>query len=315
MVEKIIIAPQKVRGLGNIIMEKDSEDFVEYLCDISEDVETINGVLEEVFTLSPDSSHSYALAFGSSSYVAVGGSAEVSVTLTDGGVAVSGSVVTFTGGSSTVTATTNSSGVATATISVTEDSTITASFNNVTATCTVTVQTGVYYANDFSDSSTLSDFTDGQGTITKSISNGELVLTAPSQSNYMTYCNKAKIPKGDWKVTIDIPTYNFLGLLIGYDPNEPNNTCFDITWDYGWGLKKIGANWSETTVKSMSRISLGTNGVWIFEYVNKVMKIYQNNTLKATYDLNSYDTIGGYVVVGDCCNRTNNISELIIEEL
>lgn len=54
MVEKIIVNPQKVRGLGNIVLEKDSEDFVEYLCDISEDVETINGVLEDVFTLSPN---------------------------------------------------------------------------------------------------------------------------------------------------------------------------------------------------------------------------------------------------------------------
>ena len=173
----------------------------------------------------------------------------------------------------------------------------------------------LYYANDFSDSSTISDFTDSKGTITKSITNGELVLTAPNNDEHLTYCNKAKLPKGDWKVTINSTTYNFIAVKIGYDPLDSNATVFDCTWNYGWSLVKINSDWSQTTVKPSSSIYLGTTGVWVFEYIDKTMKIYQDNVLKATYDLTSYDTIGGYVMIGDCCNRTNRISELIIEEL
>lgn len=315
MVEKIIINPNKVRGYGNILSPHSSSDYELEDCTIATGTDTVNGATETVYTLTPTASHSYSLAFSSSSYTASGGSAEVSVTLTDNSVAVSGATVTFTGGTSTVTGTTNSSGVATATVSVSATSTITATYNNVTDTCTVTVQTAVYYANDFSDSSTISDFTDCKGTITKSITGGELVLTAPNNGDFRVYCNQAKLPKGDWKVTINSTTYNYLLLNIGYDPNDANNTIFDITWNYSWSLIKLDSNMNQTQVKSSSSIGLGTTGVWVFEYVNKVMKIYRNGTLKSTYDLNSYDTIGGYVVVGDCCNRTNNISELIIEEL
>ena len=95
-------------------------------------------------TASVTVSHSYSLAFSSSSYVATDGSAEVSVTLLDDGVAVSGATVTFTGGTSTVTGVTNSSGVATATVSVSATSTITATYQNVTDTCTVTTQNIIF---------------------------------------------------------------------------------------------------------------------------------------------------------------------------
>lgn len=211
---------------------------------------------------------------------------------------------------------TNSNGLATFTVTgLSSNTTFIASYSNVSDTCTVTVQTAVYYANDFSDSSTISDFTDCKGTITKSITGGELVLTAPNNDDFRVYCNQAKLPKGDWKVTINSTTYNYLLLNIGYDPNDANNTIFDITWNYGWGLIKLDSNMNQTTVKSSSSIYLGSTGVWVFEYVNKVMKIYRNGTLKSTYDLNSYDTIGGYVILGGCCNRTNKISELIIESL
>ena len=95
-------------------------------------------------TASVTVSHNYSLAFSSSSYVATGGSAEVSVTLLDDNVAVTGATVTFTGGTSTVTGVTNSSGVATATVSVSATSTITATYQNVTDTCTVTTQNIIF---------------------------------------------------------------------------------------------------------------------------------------------------------------------------
>ena len=87
--------------------------------------------------------HSYSIAFSQSSYTAVGGSAEISCTLTDNGSAVSGVTVGFTGSDSSLyTGITDSSGVATVTVSVSAETTFTASYSNVSDVCTVTVQTG-----------------------------------------------------------------------------------------------------------------------------------------------------------------------------
>ena len=139
MVEKIIINPNEVRGYGNIMSSHTSSDYELSDCTISSGTDTVNGASATVYTLTPTASHSYSLAFSSSSYTASGGSAEVSVTLLDDNVAVTGATISFTGGTSTVTGVTNSSGVATATVSVSATSTITATYQNVTDTCTVTV--------------------------------------------------------------------------------------------------------------------------------------------------------------------------------
>ena len=102
--------------------------------------------------------HNYSLAFSSSSYVATGGSAEVSVTLLDDNVAVTGATISFTGGTSTVTGVTNSSGVATATVSVSATSTITATYQNVTDTCTITVPPSYIFYDECNSSSGLTNY-------------------------------------------------------------------------------------------------------------------------------------------------------------
>ena len=145
MVEKIIINPNKVRGYGNVLNVHSSTDYDLEDCTIESGTDTVNGATETVYTLTPTFSHSYSLAFGSSSYTQTGGSVSVSATLTDGGVAVSGATITFTGGSSTVTATTNSSGVATATVSFSSSGTCTATYGSVSDTASITVQSYLFY--------------------------------------------------------------------------------------------------------------------------------------------------------------------------
>lgn len=90
--------------------------------------------------------HSYSLSFSESSYEAVGGSAVLSLTLLDNSVPVDGALVSVTGSdSSSYTATTNSQGLATVTVNVSADTTFTASFGGVSATCTVTIPTYLFY--------------------------------------------------------------------------------------------------------------------------------------------------------------------------
>ena len=94
-------------------------------------------------TVSVVVSHDYSIAFDSSSYTTSTGDVTCYVTLLDNSVAVSGASISLTGTGTTVTATTNSSGVATFNLTgISSDCTITATYDNVSDTATITVQSG-----------------------------------------------------------------------------------------------------------------------------------------------------------------------------
>ena len=107
------------------------------------------------------SDHSYSLAFSQASYAATGGSATLSVTLLDNNVAVSGATVSVTGSDSSLySGITNSSGTASVTVSnISSETTFTASYSGVTATCTVTVQSYLFYDACDTDNTNLYDTT------------------------------------------------------------------------------------------------------------------------------------------------------------
>ena len=153
MVEKIIINPQKIRGLGNIVSKKTEDDFTLSGCNIDEGTDTVNGVSSTVFSLESNSVHDYSIAFGSSTYNAIAGSCTVTVTLLDDGVAVSGATISVTGSDSSLyTGITNSNGVATINIvGLTANVTLTASFSNVSDTASVTVLSYIFYDGCASD--------------------------------------------------------------------------------------------------------------------------------------------------------------------
>lgn len=90
--------------------------------------------------------HSYSLAFSAASYVATGGSAILECTLLDNNVPVEGATISVSGSDSSLySGITDSTGVATVTVSVNSETTFTATYNNVTDTCTVTVPTYLFY--------------------------------------------------------------------------------------------------------------------------------------------------------------------------
>lgn len=51
MVEKIIISPDRVRGLGNIINSHESTDYELSDCTLTTGADTVNGVTVAVYTL------------------------------------------------------------------------------------------------------------------------------------------------------------------------------------------------------------------------------------------------------------------------
>ena len=54
MVEKIIISPESIRGLGNIVMPKTGADFEEYNCTMEVSEDTVNGEDVTVYVLTPE---------------------------------------------------------------------------------------------------------------------------------------------------------------------------------------------------------------------------------------------------------------------
>ena len=151
MVEKIIVNPSEVRGLGDIISPKSTSDFTLYGSTLSSSTDTVYGASSSVFVLESDSTHSYSLSFGSASYTATGGACTVSVTLTDNSTPVENATITVTGGTGgTGSGTTNSSGVATINVTgITASGTLTASFQSATATASVTLSTIPYQTVEY----------------------------------------------------------------------------------------------------------------------------------------------------------------------
>ena len=100
----------------------------------------------------------YKIEFSEDSYTAVGGSATLEIYLQENYQPKSGATVTVTGSDSSLySSITNSSGIATVTVTVNSDTTFTASYSNVSANCTVTVPTYLFY-DDCSSASGLSNY-------------------------------------------------------------------------------------------------------------------------------------------------------------
>lgn len=81
MVEKIIVNPQKIRGLGNILSAKAVSDFDLYNSVLSESEDTVYGVKKSVFTLHPYLFYDDCSADNTSQYstiVRIGGTKNVS---------------------------------------------------------------------------------------------------------------------------------------------------------------------------------------------------------------------------------------------
>lgn len=103
----------------------------------NKEVQSIIGPNGEVF-YQKAASHSYALAFSSATYQTdSNGDVTVSVTLTDNGVPVSGETVNFSDATSVYTGITNNNGVATLQYNCQVNKTLTASFGNVSASCSI----------------------------------------------------------------------------------------------------------------------------------------------------------------------------------
>ena len=151
MVEKIIVNPQGVRGLGDIITPKTSTDFSLYGTDykIIESTDTVYGTEASVFKMKSK----YNVSFNSESYTTHNSLLQVQVTVLYGTIPpLPGNTVTVTGCGGTGTGTIDDNGVATINVTgITRSGTLTATYKNAKATATVTYEP-VSYSLAFSQS-------------------------------------------------------------------------------------------------------------------------------------------------------------------
>ena len=210
---------------------------------------------------------------------------------------------------------TDSTGVATVTVSVSADTTFTASYSNVSAQCTVTGQTYLFF--DDCSTNRISEYTTkGNQSITYN-SNGYYTISTTSQScpnvkiNSFTAPNKVKI-SADFKMTSG-------------SNNQPKLCLFDESKSKGYGLRITQNNhrWNLQTYTSWTDCGNNLNettyntslNVWYhFELIVNENSLTGNlyneqgtllATITSTGSLNLSST-GNYVGIG--LNYTSSTS-------
>jgi len=201
--------------------------------------------------------HSYSLSFSQSSYVASGGSVTLECTLLEDNVAMSGASVTVTGSDGSVyNGITNSQGIASVTVSVTGETIFTATYSNVSDTCTVTVSSYLFYDDCTSDRS--SEYTNAS-------------IQTSSKTNYLPL------------------TYNSNGYyIIKATSNEGNHYAKWIPALDGLDNIRFSCEVSTNTLSDTNRFGLvvGTS-----DYKSLHFQITSNKMEGATFRDNSYRVI------------------------
>ena len=142
MVEKIIVNPSEVRGLGNIVMDNHTvSDWETYKSVLGSSTDTVNGESVSIYELSM-----YGVSFNNASYMS-SGSVTVTVTVTNGTPLETGTV--YVTGAGTGSASVNFGTGFTATVSVnvtgiTASGTLTATYKGSSATVPVTYEQANY---------------------------------------------------------------------------------------------------------------------------------------------------------------------------
>ena len=145
MVEKVFISPNRVRAYGNIMNMKTGDDFTLVNSELTVTTDTVNGAEMTVFSMEVEP---YITVTATNPYMLSGETTDLVVSLVNAfGSPLSGKTVTISDGTSVYSGITNNQGIFTLLdIGVTGDTTFTATYGTVSATCLVEYCTFVDYA-------------------------------------------------------------------------------------------------------------------------------------------------------------------------
>ena len=212
MVEKIIISPESIRGLGNIVMPKTGADFRSVDCTVLVGTDTVNDETVTVFTLESSVTLLSVVLSVDDSSVVVGDTVTLSATVTDEMTQpVEGATVSFKlNGNVLGTADTNSSGVATYSYTTVSDGTLVFSSvcsDNSSNSVNVTV-TGHNYSLEFDSS----DYTVVGGSVVIKVSLTDNSTVVPNVSVGLSGGGSS------WSATTDtdgVATFNLSNITTG----------------------------------------------------------------------------------------------------
>jgi len=258
----------------------------------------------------------YHIEFSEDSYTATGGAVTLECTLQQNYAPLPNVTVSLTDGSSVYSSITNSSGVATFSLTgLTSSGTYTCTYQNVSDTCTVTVQT-IYFYDDFT-SGTLSDNWIPIGTNhTESInSNNQLVLKRTGDGRGGIYYNQQIT--GDYKVTIDLASATNDAYAIGLNLGSSAWTYYEVQPKWSTRYCSVNNSTSIETAYNETRTSgvSYTSAIIIIEVIqDSNIKLYVNDSLKQTYTIRN-GTTDGFVGIVQCCSRTTTINSIKAEPI
>lgn len=231
------------------------------------------GLIGEISNIQTGGGSCYHIEFTEDSYVAVNNVATVTVYLQENYAPKTSATVTFTGGSSTVTATTDSNGIATANVPVSSATTLTATYSNVSDTCTVTTSSVIYQpALD--------------GTETKKQISGTTTISNGVMSGGASYLTGGWDNTGNWKCTFDAYISNdgsAVGIY-GHNETQRDKNMVKITGNYHHNITAY-TNGSSVSSASTSNVPQNT---WFTIILTK-----NGTTLTCEMNNNSYTVTWG----------------------
>lgn len=262
----------------------------------------------------------YHIEFNEASYTASGGSATLELTLQSNYAPLSGATVSVTGSdSSSYTCTTNSNGVGTVTVTgVTSETTFTASYNNVSDTCTVTVSNVLFFddaTSNHTDWYSTTNFTNA--TLSYGTGYYQMKMNANAIRDLwikdLTVSNNVKITV-DLKITTTTNTQ--CGLLVMNSSKNKGVTAF-----YEYQSSKSGYAFSTVTqvndhgnkIKTDTYLSQSQLNNWVTQELviygsSIVYKLYDSNSnLLATYSTTYSDLGSTGNVVGLMMSYNNSM--------
>lgn len=230
--------------------------------------------------------HSYSLAFSQSSYVASGGSATLELTLLDNNVAVSGATVTVTGSDGSVyNGITNNQGIANVTVSnVSTATTFTASYSNVSDTCTVSLATYLFYDSGVTGSAN-TDYTKSNSRIVISVDSTGTTVSSTANSDCYYYENV--LLSGDFRAEFTIVNVVAFGGIAFLNSSKSKQWALEYNfYDSPYGIQWNSNDWLSNDPTMGKTIKL--------ERIGTTLNIYLENTLIGTKTVTSADGYLGW---------------------
>ena len=200
MVEKVFISPNRVRAYGNIVNMKTGDDFTLVNSELTVTTDMVDGAEMTVFSMEVEP---YITVTATNPYMVSGETTDLVVTLQNVfGSPLSGKTVTVSDGTSVYSGITDNNGTYTKTgVSVSQDTTFTATYSNVSDSVTI-------YYSQFADltGDTSKYIYDSRCNVTSN--NNEITVTWVS-GTYIFWANKGDTSTefdytGDFTVEFDL---------------------------------------------------------------------------------------------------------------